>query len=136
MFIMNKRVRVVRLITVILTVIVIWFLALRISSFVHIFGTHAGNALTQQQVLDAYKTNQVDASSPVVPRIIHQIFHNWTDPEDESLPADWTATRQTCLDLNPEWQHWVKPLLGLMSFWIQQLMRLSSSGQPKRRENF
>ncbi|WPG99050.1 Hypothetical protein R9X50_00185500 [Acrodontium crateriforme] len=105
MLVMNRKIRVWKLAAIIFAIVVFCFLTLRISNFIHIFGKHAGDALTQQQVLDAYEINKVDETSAVVPRIIHQIFHNWTDPDHESLPADWNATRQTCLSFNPEWEH-------------------------------
>nr|POE52182.1 mannosyl phosphorylinositol ceramide synthase sur1 [Quercus suber] len=81
-------------------------LGFRLSSFIHIFFTHAGVALTQDEVLAAYNALDHDArQQPVVPRIIHQIFHNWTHPAEETLPLDWQASRQTCLDLNQGWEH-------------------------------
>lgn len=92
----------------ILTLVVLVHLAFRIVGFIHIFGSHAGVALTQEEVAQAYTAVDNDASQPSVPRIIHQIFHNWTHPGEETLPLDWQATRQTCFDLNPEWEHWVR----------------------------
>lgn len=91
--------------------IVLVSLAFRITAFVHIFFEHAGVALTQQEVADAHSAVEPDTRQAVVPRIIHQTFHNWTDPDDESLPSDWDETRQTCIDLNPDWEYRVCPCL-------------------------
>nr|POE82348.1 mannosyl phosphorylinositol ceramide synthase sur1 [Quercus suber] len=82
-------------------------LSVRLSGFIHIFYTHAGVALTQDQVLQAYDAllHYNVKQQPVVPRITHQIFHNWTHPGEETLPLDWQASRQSCLDLNQGWEH-------------------------------
>lgn len=77
----------------------------RIAAFIHIFFDHAGVLLTQEEILNAHSAG--DTRSLVVPRITHQIFHNWTHPEDETLPEDWKSTRQTCLDMNDGWEHHV-----------------------------
>ncbi|PFH56466.1 hypothetical protein XA68_16467 [Ophiocordyceps unilateralis] len=68
-----------------------------------IFGLHAGRALTQEQVLAVYRDGP--RRSRPVPRILHQIFHNWHDPGNETLPADWQAVRESCLALHPTWEH-------------------------------
>ncbi|KAK3938315.1 nucleotide-diphospho-sugar transferase [Diplogelasinospora grovesii] len=85
-------------------------IATRVAAFVKIFGAHSGQALTQEEVEIAYNRSTTDpAASPLrqefVPKIIHQIFHNWKDPENETLPADWEATRQTCTSRNPGFEY-------------------------------
>ncbi|KND88611.1 Mannosyl phosphorylinositol ceramide synthase SUR1 [Tolypocladium ophioglossoides CBS 100239] len=79
----------------------------RILAFGRIFGAHAGVAMTQQQVLDAYKAAlaEPDARPKPVPRIIHQVFHNWHDPGNETLPSDWEETRQSCILRHPTWEY-------------------------------
>jgi hypothetical protein len=42
-----------------------------------------------------------------IPRIIHQVFHNWKDPGNETLPADWEAVRMTCVEKNKDWEYMV-----------------------------
>ncbi|TLS26550.1 hypothetical protein PpBr36_05490 [Pyricularia pennisetigena] len=86
--------------------IIFWlfYIVVRLLAFAQLFGKlgpHAGIAITQEQVLEAYNNNT--AKEPVIPRIIHQIYHNWKDPESKELPGDWSAARQTCIDRNPGW---------------------------------
>lgn len=80
------------------------YIAVWVNNFKNnIFREHAGNTYTQQEVQDLHKAG--DRREAVVPRIIHQIFHNWTDPENENIPSDWDETRQTCKDLHPDWEN-------------------------------
>lgn len=95
-------------------VIIIAFVALgallihiltRVVAFAHlfgIFGPHAGIRITQAQIAAAH--NAPDARTPVVPKLLHQIFHNWHDPGNATLPAHWAGARQSCIDLNPDWE--------------------------------
>ncbi|KAH8892269.1 hypothetical protein GQ53DRAFT_600731, partial [Thozetella sp. PMI_491] len=78
---------------------------IRIFAFVHlfgIFGPHAGIRITQPQVLDAH--NATDTRKAVVPKILHQIYQNWNDPNDSTLPSHWEDARKTCINLNPDWE--------------------------------
>jgi inositol phosphorylceramide mannosyltransferase catalytic subunit len=77
----------------------------RIRSFVHIFGAHAGIAITQEEVEIAHNSTTPDPRAQVVPKIIHQIFHNWKQPGNETLPADWEERRQSCVKLHPKWEY-------------------------------
>ncbi|RDA90832.1 hypothetical protein CP533_1554 [Ophiocordyceps camponoti-saundersi (nom. inval.)] len=95
--------------------LVVWLLVLGLAFFLvsflcrvavsvnRIFGTHAGRAMTQEQVLRAYRDGP--RRDRPVPRILHQIFHNWHEPGNETLPSDWQIVRQTCLALHPTWEH-------------------------------
>ncbi|KAJ5089702.1 mannosyl phosphorylinositol ceramide synthase CSH1 [Penicillium argentinense] len=83
------------------------YASLRTIAFARLFGLfrpHSGIRITQGEITAAYETS-TDPRTPVVPRIIHQIFHNWHDPNGNTLRPDWKAARQTCLDLNPSWEH-------------------------------
>ncbi|KAK3324821.1 nucleotide-diphospho-sugar transferase [Cercophora scortea] len=82
-------------------------IASRIVLFVHIFFEHSGPALTQEEVETAYNnaTAAGEKRQQYIPKIIHQIFHNWKDPTNETLPGDWDATRNTCLQANPDFEH-------------------------------
>lgn len=42
-----------------------------------------------------------------IPRIIHQVFHNWRDPGNETIPSDWDEVRKGCQDKNPGWEYHV-----------------------------
>lgn len=91
-------------------------------AFIHIFYQHPGIAITQRQVANAYlngttllrgerETGTRKDSKEYIPKIIHQIFHNWKDPENETLPSDWDAQRRSCVDNNPGWEYRVCPSL-------------------------
>ncbi|KAK3687159.1 nucleotide-diphospho-sugar transferase [Podospora appendiculata] len=86
---------------------VVVVIASRIVLFVHIFFEHAGPALTQEEIETAYNnaTAAGEKRQQHIPKIIHQIFHNWKDPTNETLPSDWDATRDTCLQANPDFEH-------------------------------
>ncbi|KAJ4288247.1 hypothetical protein N0V88_007437 [Collariella sp. IMI 366227] len=81
-------------------VILLGYSISRLLFFVHIFHDHAGVAVSQPQVL----AHANDSSPEVVPKIIHNIFHNWKDPGNEGLPAEYSRMRQTCIDLNPDFK--------------------------------
>lgn len=105
-------------------VLLLTVLVPRILAFSHIFGAHAGVAMTQQQVLDAHSAAQSkpDARPRPVPRIIHQVFHNWRDPGNETLPADWEETRQSCVSRHPTWEYKV---VGLRAGRLPRPTKLS-----------
>lgn len=84
--------------------VVLTLLACRVHAFVHLFYTHAGSTVTQPQVAQAYDTRELDVE-PRIPRVIHQIWHNWTDARSEELPGDWLESRRSCVDLNPGWEN-------------------------------
>ncbi|KAJ5610659.1 hypothetical protein N7510_007378 [Penicillium lagena] len=97
-----------------LAILSFWGLALtlhcakRIVAFAQLFGIfkdHAGVRITQDEIFASYNSTNSEIQSPPVPRIIHKIFHNWSNPDDDSLPADWQPEHQTCLDFNPDWEH-------------------------------
>jgi len=95
----------------VLVILVGGYSYLRIAAFVHLFADHAGHPLTQAEVAHNYDDQASGLNQPTVPRILHQIFHNWTEPSSETLPSDWNETRQTCIDLNHGWEHWVCTLV-------------------------
>jgi hypothetical protein len=107
--------------------VVIWVIALlsglvyiiaRLLVFKQIFFQHAGIALTQPEAAAAY--NASDESRPqLIPKIIHQVFHNWHDPGNETLPSDWEKVRQTCVQSNPTFEHKVRFASFLSStYWL------------------
>ena len=108
-----------------LTSVLLIFLVFRITSIVHLFSKHAGIILTQEQVAQAYYEARFDLKSPTIPRIIHQIYHNWTDPSNESLPNDWEETRQTCIDFNKNWENRVCSVFGNWSHTVLEYYLLN-----------
>jgi len=89
---------------------VLVLVVLRVLAFVQLFFGHSGIAITQQEIKDAYIRPIPDARQQAIPKIIHQVFHDW---RNESMPADWKDVRQTCIDLNPDWEHKVHLSRGL-----------------------
>lgn len=77
----------------------------RTVAFIGLFNEHSGISLSQAEAANAHSSNDTDAQPQLVPKIIHQIFHKWKDSENDTIPADWTAIRQRCIDLNPGWKH-------------------------------
>lgn len=75
-----------------------------VGRFLRLFLPHAGYPLNQDQALARYRVEKHQPEH--VPRIIHQVFHNWQHPGNESaLLPQWEAQRQTCIDKNPEWEY-------------------------------
>ncbi|KAM7206540.1 family 32 putative glycosyltransferase [Naviculisporaceae sp. PSN 640] len=79
----------------------------RVLAFTRIFFSHSGIAITQREAYDLYHNGTWTHTNRTqyIPKIIHQVFHNWTDPDNDSLPADWDSVRQTCIDKNPDFEY-------------------------------
>ncbi|KAL0466049.1 nucleotide-diphospho-sugar transferase [Neurospora intermedia] len=87
--------------------LVLHYFATHVLALIHIFFQHPGIAITQREVANAYLngTLQESRKAPQIPKIIHQIFHNWKDPANETLPSDWDQQRHTCTEFNPDWEY-------------------------------
>lgn len=82
----------------------LWVSIFHLYNFLCIFSVpepHRGQGLRQSEIVDLHKDHPERPA--VVPKIIHQIFHNWKEPGNETLPADWALQRQSCLDLHKDW---------------------------------
>lgn len=85
----------------------------RILFFIRIFdGRHSGISISQEKAFADYGNLTNDPRPQVVPKIIHHIYHNWQDPGNETLPRDWAYLLQTCVELNPGWEHKVRSLIN------------------------
>jgi hypothetical protein len=82
----------------------IYYLGVRTWELARIFYGHPGLELTQGEVAEAYKERDLSIPAPI-PKIIHQIFHNWTDADNEHIPEEYALQRQTCIDANPGWEN-------------------------------
>ena len=85
------------------------FSGISVYTFFHrIFGPHSGIALTQKEVLQRYGDAQ--PGDEKIPRIIHQIYHNWnlSSPASETLPEDWERVSSSCRVLNSGWEYKVR----------------------------
>lgn len=86
----------------------------RLLGFINIFFEHSGIVLTQEDVAAAYNSSDKSTERPqLIPKITHQVFHNWRNPGDDKLPEDWAKVRQTCIDHNPDFEHMVRRPQGL-----------------------
>lgn len=100
-----------RIITVVLAITGLALLVYIVTSlydFANLFGIfkpHSGIRISQEGVELLHNQTTPDPRPQVMPKILHQIFHNWKDPGNETLPAHWQEARQTCIDLNPDWEH-------------------------------
>ncbi|KAH6684272.1 nucleotide-diphospho-sugar transferase [Halenospora varia] len=81
------------------------FIASRAAKFVQLFFEHSGIAITQDEVAAAHNATIPDSRPQLIPKIIHQVYHNWHDPKNETMPADWDELRQSCITLNPGWEY-------------------------------
>ncbi|KAK4159034.1 nucleotide-diphospho-sugar transferase [Cladorrhinum sp. PSN259] len=72
--------------------------------FKQIFFEHAGLVLTQAEVAEAYANHSTDNRVEHIPKVVHQVFHNWKDPGNDMLPDDWFENRNNCIELNPDFE--------------------------------
>ncbi|CRG86977.1 Mannosyl phosphorylinositol ceramide synthase SUR1 [Talaromyces islandicus] len=80
----------------------IYSLVVHLTHVVHIFSSdpYSGIALSQSAIRDAYVNGT--AGEAVIPRRIHQIYHDWSG---HGVPhtAQWMRLRASCLDRHPGW---------------------------------
>ncbi|KAI0388193.1 hypothetical protein F5Y17DRAFT_463991 [Xylariaceae sp. FL0594] len=82
------------------------------------FDFQSGIVLQQREVLDIYNARKVvrqgeqnqtngAAAVSVIPKILHQVFHIWSDPTSTTtiLTEVWQRAQRSYLDLNPEWEY-------------------------------
>ncbi|KAK2601633.1 hypothetical protein QQS21_004783 [Conoideocrella luteorostrata] len=70
-----------------------------------IFFQHAGVELTQDEVALAFHEPHSRPPTQYIPRIIHQIFHNWHDVDNATMPDIWDEARHSCTSLHPDWEY-------------------------------
>ncbi|OAQ98275.1 hypothetical protein LLEC1_03917 [Akanthomyces lecanii] len=84
-----------------------------IGRFLRLFVPHSGYPLNQDQALARFRVQKKQSKN--VPRIIHQVLHNWRQHGNESkLLPEWETQRQSCRDKNPEWEY---------KFWTEDMSR-------------
>jgi hypothetical protein len=124
-----------------LATVALVLIAARAAAFAALFSNHAGILLTQDEIAAAARTANATREQ-VVPRIIHQIFHNWKKPgHDDEIPTDWALRRKSCVDLHPDWDVKVRSAVtNLADGWIRPSRGgggadcRDSSGRKRRRE--
>lgn len=73
-------------------------------AFIQLFFEHSGIAITQNEIANAHNKKTPDLRPQLIPKIIHQVFHEWGN---KSMPADWEELRQTCINTNCDWEYMV-----------------------------
>ena len=86
-------------------------LILRLADFVRLFFTHAGVAITQEEIKVAHEGSNPDPRKQWIPKIVHQVFHNWREPGNETLPEDSEGGRGTCMERNGDWEFMVRDFI-------------------------
>jgi mannosyltransferase OCH1-like enzyme len=94
--------------TIVLVLVPLGFIAARIYAFVQLFFEHAGIAITQEEIAFIHNTTVPDQREQLIPKIIHNVFHNWQSPGDDTMPADWDDVRKSCVTQNPDWEYKVR----------------------------
>ncbi|KAK4656697.1 hypothetical protein QC762_206540 [Podospora pseudocomata] len=86
------------------------YILARLVAFVGLFFQHAGIQLRQADALEAYNQDGHGLLGgggkrvQHIPKIVHQVFHNWKEPGNDSLPGDWEGVRGGCVERNPGWE--------------------------------
>jgi mannosyltransferase OCH1-like enzyme len=92
-------------IPLILFFLLLCYLGTRIHAFVQLFFEHSGVAVTQLEAVAAHNSSKLDLRPQLIPKIIHQVFHDWKNLSSEVIPSDWDEVRQTCIDRNPDFEY-------------------------------
>lgn len=87
--------------------IALYLLIIRVLNFIGLFYEHSGIALTQSEVVLAHKITSPGDRVPLIPKIIHQVYHDW---DKTGMPGDWEKLRQSCREKNKDWQYIVSRL--------------------------
>ena len=95
---MRSRLSILLLLLVLLAFV---FVASRLYAFIQIFFEHSGISMTQSEVALLHSSG-TDPRKQSIPKIIHQVYHDW---RNSSMPLDWDGVRQTCIDLNQDWEY-------------------------------
>ncbi|KAJ4382487.1 hypothetical protein N0V85_008592 [Neurospora sp. IMI 360204] len=72
-----------------------------IRTMVQIAHYFASSSLTPADVASTFNIPS-EGKDQFIPKIIHQIYHNWEDPSNETIPAD---VRQACITTNPDFEY-------------------------------
>jgi mannosyltransferase OCH1-like enzyme len=110
---MRPSIRISVILWLVFFLAIVGFIGRRAHTFAKIFfaDTRAGIRLTQHQAAAAHNASTPDTRTQYIPKIIHQVFHNWKDPGNENLPEDWDKLRKTCIDANPGYEYKVSDVV-------------------------
>jgi len=98
-----------RLVILLAVLVALGYSVVHLTAFIQLFYEHDGIALTQVEIRDAHlgKDGGSDKRLQEIPKIIHQVYHNWAQPGNTTMPADWEKVRNTCVEKNKDWQYMV-----------------------------
>lgn len=100
-------------------------------NFVRLFLPHAGYPLNQDQVLARFKVQKHQTKH--VPRIIHQVYHNWQQYGNGStMLPEWESQRQSCIERNPDWVYMVRSRWTSLCLHLLTATVCCSCGRKKR----
>lgn len=92
--------------------LILYFITTHLHAFVQLFFTHSGIAITQQEILTASQAPGAESRIQHVPKIIHQVWHDWKHVNNEnasdierSMPADWEEVSRSCREMNQGWEY-------------------------------
>jgi inositol phosphorylceramide mannosyltransferase catalytic subunit len=90
------------IITISLSLALLFFLGTQLAFFIQIFFKHAGIEITQKEIVERFG-GEGDGEGDI-PKIIHHVFHNWHEVGNETLREDYQDTREKCRGLNEGWE--------------------------------
>jgi mannosyltransferase OCH1-like enzyme len=62
-------------------------------------------AITQPEIVIAHKSAISDSRPQLIPKIIHQVFHDW---HGTGIPGDWDDVRNSCINKHEGWVYKVR----------------------------
>ncbi|KAL1836238.1 hypothetical protein VTJ49DRAFT_5400 [Mycothermus thermophilus] len=65
---------------------------------------HVRKSLADRRIAAAFAADDSHNRTQYIPKIVHHVFHNWRQPGNDTLPADWAAIRRECMELNPDFE--------------------------------
>jgi len=95
-------------VSALLGLLALGYLLTHLIFFVQLFFEHSGVAITQEEIASAHTAT--DARPQLIPKIIHQVYHDWNAEQNggnETMPTDWDEVRHSCIDKNEDWTYMV-----------------------------
>src|SRR5271167_4375057 len=105
-------------------ILILLTLTYRLITFLQIFFEHSGIALTDAEILAAHEQQSPDPREQHIPKIIHQVFHDW---KNASMPNNWEGVRKTCIKHNPGWEYHLWTLESSREFIVNNYPQFLST---------
>ena len=87
-----------------ITIFVLYFLFLLSNILKTVFEDTTQYALRREE-LSVSDERRKDNGTSLIPKIIHQVYLGFDGSE---MPAEWVKSRQSCIDLHPDYRHMVQ----------------------------